>query len=84
MVGSFVSFYQMFRECFTLAVLASFLNFIFQNSDGDRKSVELMVGAINKFLVTSSLLLQGLNSSCENTSPFLRKSCLLFPSLDDL
>ena len=64
-IGSFVSFCQFFTKCFTLPGLGSYLNFtrnkfttsgcVLQNSDADRRSMELVEDAINKLILTPSL-----------------------------
>ena len=88
-IGSLVSLCQFFTKKFTLPALGSWLiftgskfttgGFILQNSDEDRRSVELIKRAINisKFIFTlclfswSVLILQGLMSSCEHFSPLI-------------
>ena len=107
--GSFVSFCQFFTNFFTLSARGSCLIFtgnkfttsgnILQNSDGDRRYIELMEGAINKFiLIPSFVLLQGIvfvrfdQQLWSFLSPYFflvlnrglfRKGCPVFPSLYD-
>ena len=57
MIGLFVSFYLFFRKCFTLPALGCVIfngnksttsEVILQNSDGDRRPVELIEGCLDR------------------------------------